>query len=268
VTAQRQPQAARSGAAGQDPRIRKPTEHETFAKFEITHLREGPKAVGRGWGDARQLFSGGGGVIYVMTQEGKLLWYKHNGYTDGRGVGSPGAWEGPKEVGSNWDQFKLVFPGGDGIIYVVSREDNRLKWMRHIDYANGAKSWEGPKDVGGPMWGEYKRVFSTGGGVNYAITDDGKLLWYRENDYAHGAKSWEGPREVGHGWQNFKDVFSAGEGVIYALTEDGHLLWYKHDGYQDGSVSWHGPASIAADWNDFLFIFPMMSGTWTPPVVR
>jgi tachylectin len=69
-------------------------------------------------------------------------------------------------------------------------------------------------------------------------------------------------------WQNFKDVFSAGEGVIYAVTDDGHLLWYKHDGYKDGSISWQGPVAIAADWNDFLFIFPNMTQTWTPPVVR
>jgi hypothetical protein len=269
MSAQRQPTAAKSSVSGKLGRVRVPPVQETFAKLEVTHQREGPKAVGTGWGDYAQVFSGGGGIIYAMRPDGKLFWYRHTGYLDGRGVGSPGAWEGPKEVGSLWDQFKRIIPGGEGVIYVVSREDNRLKWFRHINYAVGAKSWEEPpKDVGGPMWGDYKHVFSTGGGVLYAVTEEGQLLWYRNHNYLQGAKSWEGPKVVGSGWQNFKDVFSAGEGVIYAVTEDGRLLWYKHEGYRDGSASWRGPATIAADWTDFRFIFANMPAAWAPPVVR
>jgi outer membrane protein assembly factor BamB len=269
LRARRQPQTAKSSVSGKVRRVKIPDGQETFAKQEVTHLREGPKAVGLGWGDYAQVFSGGGGIIYAMRPDGKLFWYRHNGHPDGRGVDSPGAWEGPKEVGSHWDQFKRIIPGGDGVIYVVSREDNRLKWFRHINYAMGAKSWEEPpKDVGGPMWGDYKHVFSTGGGVLYAVTEEGQLLWYRNNNYLQGAKSWEGPKVVGSGWQDFKDVFSAGEGVIYAVTEDGRLLWYEHEGYRDGSTSWRGPATIAADWTDFRFIFANMSAAWTPPIVR
>ncbi len=259
--------ASGSGTAKLDPRITRASKREPVAKIEVTHEREGPKQVGVGWEGFKQVFSGGGGIIYAMREDGKLFWYKHNNYHDGKGLSSAGAWVGPREVGSEWTQFKRVFPAGDGIIYVVA-EDNRLKWLRHIDYANGAKAWEGPKDVGGPQWGGYKHVFATGGGVIYAITDDGSLLWHREIDYQQGVKNWVGPKVVGSGWHNFKDVFSAGEGVIYAVTDDGHVLWYKHNGYKDGSVSWQGPVSIAADWNDFLFIFPNMTQTWTQPVVR
>lgn len=259
-----QPQVAGSGAAGQDPRIRKPTEHETFAKFEVTHALEGPKHVGSEWTQFKRIIPGGNDIVYVVAQDNRLKWIRHIDYANG-----VKAWEGPRDVGGpGWGEYKHIFSGGNGILYFVSHEDNRLKWVRHIDYANGVKAWEGPKDVGGPGWGEYKHVFSTGGGVIYAVTDEGKLLWQREIDYMQGVKNWEGPKEVGTGWQKFKAVFSAGEGVIYGLTEDGQLLWHKHEGYKDGSMSWRGPVAIAADWNDFLFIFPSLTGTWVPPVVR
>ncbi len=166
------------------------------------------KDLGSGWEQYQQIFAGGGGIIYAMRPNGKLYWFRHHAYQTGGSMESPGAWEGPKEVGSEWTQFKRIFPGGDGIVYVVA-QDNRLKWLRHIEYYNGAKAWEGPKDVGGPGWGTYKQIFSTGGGVIYAVTDDNKLLWQREIDYAHGVKNWEGPIEIkGLNWGDLAHVFA------------------------------------------------------------
>jgi hypothetical protein len=166
------------------------------------------KIVGRGWGDFNQVFSGGGGIIYAITQEGKLLWYKHNGYLDGTGVGSPGAWEGPKEVGSGWNSFKQVFPAGNGIIFAITRE-GKLLWYRHTDYANGVKAWEPTKEVG-RGWGDFKNVFSSGDGVIYAITQDGKLQWRRYNGYMSGGgyDTWQGPTEAATGWGDFFQAFA------------------------------------------------------------
>jgi hypothetical protein len=39
--------------------------------------------VGTGWGDFKQLFSGGDGIIYGVNQNNQLVWYRHVGRTDG-----------------------------------------------------------------------------------------------------------------------------------------------------------------------------------------
>ena len=166
------------------------------------------KDLGTGWEQYQQVFAGGEGIIYAMKPDGKLYWFRHNAYLTGGAMDTSGAWEGPKEVGSEWTQFKRIFPGGNGIVYVVA-QDNRLKWLRHIEYYNGAKAWEGPRDVGGPGWGTYKQIFSTGGGVIYAVTGDNKLLWQKEVDFAHGVKNWEGPIEItGLNWGDLAHVFA------------------------------------------------------------
>jgi hypothetical protein len=70
---------------------------------------QGPKNVGRGWADVEQVFSAGDGIIYAITSDGKLKWFKHAGYLDGRGFESAGAWEGPKDVGRGWGELTKVF---------------------------------------------------------------------------------------------------------------------------------------------------------------
>ncbi|MEP7147546.1 MAG: tachylectin-related carbohydrate-binding protein [Acidobacteriota bacterium] len=237
---------------------------------EVSHFLDGPKGVGAGWEDFKQVFPGGNGIVYAIAQNGNLLWYKHIDF----GIGAR-AWEGPKEVGSGWGDFKQVFSAGDGLVYAITQE-GKLLWYKHREARGpdpGYRSlgrvrseWEGPKEVGSG-WGDFKHVFPGGNGIVYAITQEGKLLWYRHLDFANGVKAWEGPKGVGTGW-NFGKVFSSGEGVIYAMRPTGELLWYKHNGYKNGSVAWQGPAEVAADWKDFLFVFPNMTGTWTPPVVR
>jgi hypothetical protein len=56
----------------------------------------------------REVFSVGGGIIYAISQDGTLRWYKHVGYLDGRGMESPGAWQGRIEVGRGWHSFTRV----------------------------------------------------------------------------------------------------------------------------------------------------------------
>ncbi|HEV7573587.1 MAG TPA: tachylectin-related carbohydrate-binding protein, partial [Thermoanaerobaculia bacterium] len=123
----------------------------------------GPKDVGRGWGGLQHVFPGGNGIIYTISDDGILRWYKHNGFLSGAGVQTPGAWEGPKDVGRGWGGLKHVFSGGDGIIYTIS-DDGILRWYKHNGFLTGAGlqnpgAWEGPKDVG-RGWGGLKHVFS------------------------------------------------------------------------------------------------------------
>ncbi len=161
------------------------------------------RIVGRGWGNYTNVFSGGGGIIYAITQAGKLLWFRHIDYTNG-----VKAFEGPREVGSDWNTYRHVFSGGNGILYAIT-QDGSLLWFRHIDYANGVKAFEGPKVVG-RGWGNFKNVFSTGDGIIYAITEDGKLQWRKYNGYLTGGgyDTWQGPTEIATGWGGFRSVFA------------------------------------------------------------
>ena len=249
-----------------DPRIRLPAESGTFAKSEVTHFLDGPKRVGNGWQSFREVMPAGLSGVYALTTDGKLLWYRHNGFIDGSMK-----WDGARQVGWGWGNFRQIIPMGDGIIYAITLGGS-LEWRRHAGYLDGRGpespgAWEGPKSVGSG-WGDFKQVFAGGEGVIYAVTNAGVLKWYRNKNYMIGVRDWEGPKDVGTGWQNFKTIFSPGEGIIYAMRPTGELVWYKHDGYKDGSMRWQQPVQIAADWKDFLFVFPRMTGTYTPPVVR
>lgn len=125
---------------------------------------EGPKDVGSGWGNFKSVFSTGEGVIYAITQEGKLLWHKHNFYKYGVGSEAQGgqgqaAWEGPKEVGRGWQNFKHVFSSGDGIIYAVTKE-GKLLWYKHQGFLTGSNIWLGPREVGRAGWENFEHVFA------------------------------------------------------------------------------------------------------------
>lgn len=247
-----------------DPRI---AEKFKLAEIGVTHVLDGPKRVGTGgWQNFREVMPAGLSGIYALTREGVLKWYRHDGFLDGSVK-----WDGSREVGRGWGDFQHIIPMGDGIIYAITK-DGRLEWRRHAGYLDGRGlespgAWEGPKNVG-TGWGAFKQVFAGGEGVIYAVTSDGVLKWYRNKSYMAGVSDWEGPKDVGAGWQDFKTIFSPGEGIIYAMKPTGEILWYKHDGYKDGSARWQSPVVIAADWKEFLFVFPRMTGTYAPPVVR
>jgi hypothetical protein len=147
---------------------------------------QGPKKVGTGWGELKQVFSGGDGIIYgvdpvvkasvqvtggtIHPSGGNLWWYRHVGRDDGSFT-----WEGPKKVGTGWGEFTQVFSGGDGIIYGITpiveatidvktgqrshASGGDLMWYRHVGRDDGSFTWEGPKKVGNG-WGELNQVFS------------------------------------------------------------------------------------------------------------
>jgi hypothetical protein len=249
-----------------DPRINLPPESGTFAKTKVVHALDGPKRVGTGWESFLDIIPAGLSGIYTVRPDGKLLWYRHDGFLDGTMN-----WHGYKEIGRGWGDFKHIIPMGDGIIYTITQNGN-LEWRRHVGYLDGRGlespgAWEGPKSVGSG-WGDFKFVFAGGEGVIYAVTNTGDLRWYRNKNFMSGVRDWEGPKIVGNGWESFKNIFSTGEGMIYALKPTGELVWYKHEGYKDGSKRWQAPVQIGADWSDFIFVFPRMKGTYVPPIVN
>ena len=221
------------------------------------------------------------GVIYAVTQDNRLLWYRHTGIADGREAWAAhlpvpaGQLDG--QIGGGWD-FKQVFSDGKGVIYAITN-DNRLLWYGHSAFADGQIAWTQPPALSdakklpgqiGEGW-DFKQVFSGGDGVIYAVTQDYRLLWYRHTGFATGQDTWA-PHlpvapghldgQIGEGW-NFKHVFSGGNGVIYAVTQDNRLLWYRHTGFADGRDSWaphlpvpagHLAGQIGEGW-DFNQVF-------------
>ena len=195
----------------------------------------------------KQVLSGGDGIIYTLMDNGDLMWYRHDGRSDGS---FRWADNNPRKVGVGWN-FRQLLSGGDGVIYAIT-DAGDLLWFRHDGRADGSFRWadNNARKVG--IGWNYKRIFSGDAGVIYAITDSGDLLWYRHDGRNDGSFKWadNNARKVGTGW-NMKSIFSGGDGVIYAITDIGELLWYRHDGEGDGSFRWtdNNARKVGVGWN-------------------
>jgi hypothetical protein len=200
----------------------------------------------------RDVFSADDGILYAIFDNGDLLWYHHDGQSDGsfRWAHSHG-----RRVGVGWD-FKTVFSGGNGIIYAIT-ETNDLLWFRHDGASDGSFRWadNNGRKVG-TGW-DFKTVFSGGNGIIYAITETNDLLWFRHDGASDGSFRWadNNGRKVGTGW-DFKTVFSGGDGIIYAITPTNDLLWFRHDGASDGTFRWtdNNGSKVGTGW-DAMVVF-------------
>lgn len=146
--------------------------------LEIAGAWTGPKEIGRGWGSFKSAFSTGEGIIYAVTKERKLQWYKHNGYLDGSGLENPTAWKARVDLGSLGGPLKQVFSSGNGIIYEV-QPDGTLTWLRHLSYKAGSNKsvippiafgnfnsdWQGSLQVN-KGWADFTQVFALLPGTN------------------------------------------------------------------------------------------------------
>jgi hypothetical protein len=104
------------------------------------------------WANFKQVFSGGEGVMYTITNDGVLQWYLHRGYQTGDPV-----WEGPKDVGTGWQDFTRVFSPGDGVLYAM-KATGEVLWYKHMGYKDGTVSWQGPVQIAAD-WQDFIVVF-------------------------------------------------------------------------------------------------------------
>jgi hypothetical protein len=217
---------------------------------------QGPKTVGTGWNGFKDVIPAGGNCFFALTQDGKLLWYRHDGFNDGSF-----AWPTQLEVGHGW-AFARIFSGGQGIVYAI-KTDGTLLWYRNNDNLNGSRQWRGPKVVGSG-WEQFKDVFSTGLGSIYAVRSDGNLSLYQHEGYLDGVAKWQQDRIVGTGWNSFKQIIPSSAGVILAILPDGKLLWYKHLGltaplrFGKLKETWEGPVQIGTGWQVFGKVIALM----------
>lgn len=194
--------------------------------------------------------------LYTLGNDGRLRWFLHDGTKP-----SPSNWTGPRVVDSGWQNNRLVFAGGDGVLYAVSNGGALMRYQ-HTGIANGsaknAGGWSTPQTLASG-WGSVVQAFSAGHGVLYAVTDDGTLSWYRHTGFANGKATFEGPKKVSSGWNGLKS-FSAGDGVMYTITPDGTLRWYRHLAFMTGGASpapgaWGPRREVGNGWNDFATVF-------------
>lgn len=240
---------------------------------------QGPKRVGNGWNTFRDVVAAGGNSFYALRNDGKIIWYQHDGYNDG----SP-AWKGPKEVGTVGN-YKRIFSGGDGILYAL-RADGMLVWMRQEGYQTGFGGFTAPVDLFNfhNFAPDAVNLFSNGAGSLYWVRPDGTLWEITQSQYLTGKRGFGDPRKIGDGWNNFRQIIPSGEGVLLAVTQDGRMLWYKHtmtrkikqilapSGVNRGSVAyiedtWQGPIALGAGWQGYGKIVAVIPGT-TPPVIH
>lgn len=186
-----------------------------------------------------KVFSGDDGVIYTITNSGKLLWSRH----DGRFTGSQSWANGGKltVIGTGWNKYTHVFSGGDGIIYAITK-DGKMLWFRHSGWLDGAKTWT--KSSGtqvGKGWQDTIKVFSGGNGVIYSIMSSGLLRWHQHKGRLTGTDDWTNngaQRQVGYNWHGFRQVFTGGDGIIYAIKTNGDVIWNRHTGWLTGANAW------------------------------
>ena len=215
-------------------------------------------------------------MIYAITPDGRLLWYRDD---DRHGKNGPNAERGwaagsGNQIGKGWNGLKRVFSGGDGIIYAVT-EDGRLLWFRDDDRQgyngpNAERGWAaGSGNQIGKGWNGATHVFSdVPRGIIYAITEDGRLLWFRDDDRQgnngpNAERGWAAGsgNQIHFGWYRFVHVCASG-GNIYAVTADGRLLWYRDDNGQGGndpggSTGWAAGSGnqIGVGWDGITHVF-------------
>ncbi len=229
------------------------------------------KRVGTGWTQSLSIFKGDpagkDGVIYRVSSNGDLYWYKHYGYASGAFN-----WENGKKIGNGW-QSRQVISGGGGILYSLQK-DGTLVWQKHEDYHGGSAAWANQgaaKKVGQAVdnvldpvtgritnvgWNDARFIFSGGYGTVYMIDNKGDLYWNRHLGYQDGTDRWDTRKKIGNGWQSMREVFSGGGGTIYAVNSEGKLLWYGHTGVLNGANFWikNRSSEIGSGWNlDFVF---------------
>jgi hypothetical protein len=208
----------------------------------------GPNVIGTGFNGFTTFFNGGGPAMYGIQRDGTLIWL---GY-EGRHSGLRDAWLNnaqPKQVGTGWDGFTLVFSTGEFVIYGIT-PDGRLLWFRHHGARVGggdAGDWSGPNEVG-TGWGHFVKVFSPGEGVIYAIDGDGTLFRAVHKGYLDGTMEWEQgvAQQIAIGWNTFFDVAPGPDGVIYGFRRDGRVFYTRFGAPRTESSSAPLPGSLGS----------------------
>lgn len=174
--------------------------HNGFHEGSFKWAQASGSKVGNGWKNGfKAAFAAGGGIIYLIRDNGDLLWYKHLGYQDGTARWDPAS---GKVVGTGWQGYYAIFSGGNGVFYWIDQNGD-LFWYKHAGLNTGAASWYGGStNKVGNGWQGIKQIFSPGWGQIYFIASDGSLRHYKHLGFNNGSASWakSSGQKVGSSW--------------------------------------------------------------------
>jgi Tachylectin len=192
-------------------------------------------------------------VIYALADNGDLLWFRHEGFADGKNN-----WSGPSVIARDW-RYDAIIAGEGGVIYGRSA-DGRLYWHRHLDPFAGDPGVSGPEELTAG-WDGFRTIMAANNGVLYGIrSSDASLWWRRHEGFADGSNTWSEEHKVGVGW-TFKTIASAGQGFIYAIDDAGDLWWYHHrrwaTGIDTGGKDWDDRVKLNIGWGAFDRLFAL-----------
>jgi hypothetical protein len=149
------------------------------------------RKVGIGWGSFRTIFASTDQIVYAVTRDGSLLWYKHTGQPDGRFSWDPksrtnvGPFDDEGHPVINWADFKYVMARGDGVIVAYEEKDTgekSLKYFIHTGYRDASSQWyeyeSGDYFTFLPFWGDSQDMAS-GGEVLLEDNGSAPLLYQR-----------------------------------------------------------------------------------------
>lgn len=189
------------------------------------------------------------GVLYAVTPDGRLWWYRDIN-ADGTGDVAGGQVVGEE----GWNTFRHVFGGGNGIIYAVSL-DGDLVWYRDHNRDGNGQVTDG-QVIGHGGWGSFKTVFAGGDGVIYVVTEGGDLAW-TVDEARDGTGNVSAPEVIGAGgWDDLKVVFAGGHGTVYAITPTGDLLWHRDDDPADAHAiggGWNGVKAACTSGDGMIY---------------
>ena len=136
-----------------------------------------PDGADAGWLSFWTVFSGGDGIIYAITFDGDLLYFKDVA-RDGRNVWAAGG--AGQRIGTGWGDFLQVFPGGDGVIYAVLARGAILYYRDEARDGTSRWAFDGVGQEIGQGWGGFWTMFPGGDGIVYALTPTGTMFYYRD----------------------------------------------------------------------------------------
>lgn len=222
--------------------------------------------VGTGWGSFAELHATRASVVYAVSGDGAIDWYREDDVARG-----PNGWAGPNRVHAPrglWalgESYETVNAGNGSLYQIRQHADGfrfrrSLELMSHAGIADGSGVF-GDSSLVAAEWPSYAQVFGGDGGVIYGIDAAGDLFWHRHSTFPVPSTQLEGPVKIGNGWTMFVRVFSLGAGFLCGVRPNGEMLLYHFVQWRWGPGNaapvWHGPVKVpGTQWRAFRFLFP------------
>ena len=105
--------------------------------------------IGTGWSGFRHVVSGGGGVIYAVTEKGDLLWYRDDAQDGTNGPDASSGWDpgSGSRIGHGWDFLLHLLAADDGVLLACAAREYGPGLRRYRDELR-----DGTNGVAGAGW--------------------------------------------------------------------------------------------------------------------